>query len=254
MNLSGNLRTVLGLVLIVVIIYFIYNYFTSMTVNLSKLEPAKNNQIVIKGSSLPATHGSANYAYSIWFYVNDWGVDLNKIKNLLVRGNGTVHNPSITLAPYENNINIDVTTYPTTKPTPSPPPAIGQSSSSATPQGGTTHPCTIRNFPLQKWVNLIVSLNGRTLDIYMDGKLARTCVLPGVAKVDPTADINVTPGGGFDGFTSNLQYFGYPLNPQEAYNIYKEGPGSTSLFGLFDKYKLKVSYLVDNKEKGSFSI
>ena len=253
MNLAGNLRTVLGLVFIVVIIYFIYNYFTSMTFHLSKLEPG-NKQIVIKGSSLPISPGSANYAYSIWFNVNDWGVDLSKSKHLLVRGNNGVFNPSITLAPYENNINIDVTTYPTSKSPPFAPPAGEKSSLPAPTQGTTTHPCTITNFPLQKWVNLIVSLNGRTLDIYMDGKLARTCVLPGVAKVDANADINVTPGGGFDGFTSNLQYFAHPLNPQESYNIYKEGPGSGGLFGLFQKYKLKVSYLVDNREKGSFSI
>ena len=249
MSLAGNLRTVLGLVLIVIIVYLIYNYITAKEYHLSKLEPA-SKAIVIDGSKLPVSQGAANYAYSIWFYVNDWGVDLAQTKPLLVRGKGGVSNPSITLAPYENNINVKITTYPTNAVSA----AASDLTSASASAGSTTHPCTIRNFPLQKWVNLIISLNGRTLDIYIDGKLVRTCVLPGVAKVDPTANVNVTPGGGFDGYTSNLQYFAYPLNPQEAYNIYKDGPGTSGLFGFFDKYKLKVSYLVDNQEKGSISI
>ena len=244
MTLAENLRTLVGLVILVTLLYLIYNYFISNKYHLSKLEPA-SKAIVIEGSKLPVNKGAANYAYSIWFYVNDWGVDLAQTKPLLIRGKKGHHNPSITLAPYENNINIKITTYPTKG---------GSDNMESASHGSTTHPCTVRNFPLQKWVNLIVSLNGRTLDVYIDGKLVRTCILPGVAKVDSNANINITPGGGFNGYTSNLQYFAYPLNPQEAYNIYKEGPGTSGLFGYFDKYKLKVSYLVDNQEKGSISI
>tara|TARA_Y100000389_G_scaffold191713_1_gene218342 strand:- start:11803 stop:12588 length:786 start_codon:yes stop_codon:yes gene_type:complete len=261
MSLAGNLKTVLGLVIVVVVIYLVYGYLSAKDYHLSKLEAA-TKPIVIEGSKLPTNKGAANYAYSIWFYVNDWGVDLSKTKPLLIRGGAGISNPSITLAPYENNINVSITTYPTSGSTP-PAPQTGSaavpttSTAADVPVGGangTPHECTIRNFPLQKWVNLIVSLNGRTLDLYIDGKLVRTCVLPGVAKVDATSNINITPAGGFDGWTSNLQYFAYPLNPQEAYNIYKDGPGSGGIFGFFEKYKLKVSYLVDNKEKGSISI
>ena len=44
------------------------------------------------------------------------------------------------------------------------------------------------------------------------------------------------------------------MNPQQAYNIYKKGYGGGGLGGMMDKYKVKVSYLVDNKEKSSFEI
>ena len=37
-------------------------------------------------------------------------------------------------------------------------------------------------------------------------------------------------------------------------NIYKKGYGGGGLGGMMDKYKVKVSYLVDNKEKSSFEI
>ena len=39
----------------------------------------------------------------------------------------------------------------------------------------------------------------------------------------------ITPGGGFAGYTSKLKFFANPLNPQQAYNIYKEGPASSNL-------------------------
>ena len=64
------------------------------------------------------------------------------------------------------------------------------------------------NVPLQKWVNLIISLYGRTLDVYIDGKLVRTCVLPGVAQVNPDADILVTPMGGFQWMDIKLPVLG----------------------------------------------
>ena len=114
--------------------------------------------------------------------------------------------------------------------------------------------CNVENIPLQKWVNLIISLNNESLDVYLDGKLVRTCVLEGVPKISTNAPVELTPEGGFDGFTSKFQFIPTPLNPQEAYNIYKAGYGGGGLGSSFNKYKVKVSYLVDNKEKSSFEL
>ena len=139
------------------------------------------------------------------------------------------------MAPYENNLNINI--------------------SSTSPGNKTNNnDCTIRNFPLQRWTHLVVSLNNRTLDVYLDGKLVRTCILPGVAKPIGESDIQITPGGGFAGWTSRLKYWAQPLNPQEAFNVYKEGPGGSSWTNIFERYKLRVTYLVDNVEQGSISI
>ena len=45
-----------------------------------------------------------------------------------------------------------------------------------------------------------------TLDVYMNGKLVRTCILPAPAKINPDASVMLTPEGGFKGWTSNTQY------------------------------------------------
>ena len=175
----------------------------------------------------------------MWFYISDWQTRLGEKKDLLVRGTGK-NAQTISLAPYENNIEIEISTYP----------AKGSSETKHTDNPN----CTISNFPLQRWVNLIISLNVRTLDVYLDGKLVRTCILPSVAMVNPDDPVQITTNGGFDGWTSNLEYFAKPLNPQQAYDIYKKGYGGGCILGLFEKYKIKVAYLVDNKEEGSLEI
>tara|TARA_Y100000389_G_C17250150_1_gene407672 strand:+ start:94 stop:480 length:387 start_codon:yes stop_codon:yes gene_type:complete len=116
------------------------------------------------------------------------------------------------------------------------------------------HKCTVRNFPLQKWVNLTVSLYGRTLDVYMDGKLVRTCILPGAAKSGTGGSIVVTPGNGFDGWTSQTKYWPDATNPQQAYSIYKDGYGGSIIGNLFNKYRVRISFLEDNQSKGSFEL
>ena len=40
------------------------------------------------------------------------------------------------------------------------------------------HDCEIFNVPLQKWVNIIISLNTKVIDVYMNGKLVKTCIMP----------------------------------------------------------------------------
>ena len=119
---------------------------------------------------------------------------------------------------------------------------------------GKIHKCTVRNFPLQKWVNLTVSLYGRTLDVYMDGKLVRTCILPGAAKTGTGGSIVVTPGNGFDGWTSQTKYWPDATNPQQAYSIYKDGYGGSIIGNLFNKYRIRISFLEDNQTTGSFEL
>ena len=115
--------------------------------------------------------------------------------------------------------------------------------------------CTVPNVPIQRWNNLIFVCSTRTLDIYLQGKLVKTCVLPGVAKADSGANVTLTPGGGFSGYTSSFKFFDSALNPQQAYNVYKEGYGGSSLLGnLFNKFRLRISFMNNERTVNSFEI
>jgi hypothetical protein len=94
--------------------------------------------------------------------------------------------------------------------------------------------CDLPEVDLQRWVMVTVVMSGRTTDVYMDGKLARSCVGPSYYKVDPTG---VTPKicerGGFDGYVSGMSVANYALNPDEIYRAYLSGPEGvgTDIFG-----------------------
>ena len=238
----GLLKTVLIVLVILVVLYLILNWMFGKSTQLTHMANGNDKQS-IAADTLPSNNNTSNYTYSTWFYVDDWNYRFGQPKVLLGRLDAAGSpSPAIVLGAMENDISISVTCY-------------GQDQSTGVVgDSHVVHKCDIQNFPLQKWVNLIISLYGRTLDVYIDGKLVRTCVLPGVAKVNPSADILVTPDGGFSGWTSNFQYFAHATNPQEAYNIYKEGFGGSVLGNLFNKYRIRVSFLEDNQETGSFEI
>jgi len=238
----GLLKVILWIVVILVAIWLILRLIKGDGTALTTIEDGGKAQ-TIYASDLPNDSQTSNYTYSTWFYVQDWSYRFGEEKTLLSRTDQDgMPSPSIVLGAMENNITISVTCYPTS--------STGTSSSS-----GIIHKCDLANFPLQKWVNLIIGLNGQTMDVYVDGKLSRTCVLPGVAKVNPNANVVVTPGGGFNGWTSNFQYWDMPVNPQEAYNIYKSGfGGSSSLGNLFNKYRVRVQFLEDNTVEAQFEV
>ena len=220
-------------------IIYVVAWFFSKSTQLTRMADGNVQQIIL-ANTLANNKNSNNYTYSTWFYINDWNYRFGEPKIILGRlDKDNNPGPSITLDAMENNLTVAVACYPV-------------SNSSAT--APLVHQCNISNIPLQKWVNLIVSLYGRTLDLYLDGKLVRTCVLPGVAKVNPDTNILVTPAGGFNGWTTNFQYWPTASNPQEAYNIYKGGFGGSTLGNIFNKFRIKVSFLTDNQERSSFEI
>ena len=232
----GLLRNVLITLVIIVVLYYIIVWLFRKSTQLTTLQNANLMQ-TIKADTLSNNNNTSNFAYSTWFYVDDWNYRFGEEKTLLKRGETGF---GIALGAMKNNLSITVDCYPQNQQTG----VLGNKS--------VAHSCDVDNFPLQKWVNLTVSVYGRTLDVYIDGKLVRTCVLPGVAKVDPANDIIVTPNGGFHGYTGNFQYWQNALNPQQAYNIYKDGYGGSFFGNLFNKYRVKISFLEDNQEKGSF--
>ena len=90
------------------------------------------------------------------------------------------------------------------------------------------------------------------MDLYIDGKLVKTCLLPGVACVNNNANIYVTPSGGFAGWTSKLQYFPNSINPQEAWNIYSKGYSSWS--SMFYSYKIQLALVENGTTQGSVTL
>ena len=237
-------------IVIIVLIYLLLRYFFSDPYTLQGLQSGQvlstinANSLATNGSNVP----SSNFAYSIWFYVNDWnyrygekkvifgrmGAMSNSSTDGSVQGlNGLDPCPVVYLDSVENNVSVSLGCYPNANQQPT------------TPNSNTVlHTCSVSNIPIQKWVNLIVNVNGRSMDIYLDGKLVRTCLLPGVAHINNNSNIYVTPGGGFSGWSSKLAYYPTSINPQDCWNIYLQGY-SSSWSSMFNSYQIQLS-LVEN--------
>jgi hypothetical protein len=250
----------LSIVITIVVIVFILmllRYIFTDPYTLQNIQDGKTAS-TIDASSL-ATNGSdvpsSNFAYSVWFYVNDWNYRYGEPKVIFGRmgsksgtNRGSIPGvsgldpcPAVVLGAVENNIAVSIGCYPGADQEP-------------TTVGGTTvvHTCNIANVPIQKWVNLVLSVYGRTMDLYIDGKLVRTCLLPGIASINNNANIYVTPAGGFDGWTSKLQYYPNSLNPQEVWNIYSRGYSDWST--MFNAYQVEVSIIQNGTTKSSVTI
>ena len=143
-----------------------------------------------------------------------------------------------------NNLDLALTVYP----------GVDSVSNTTGESNSTIHHCAVPNVPIQKWVNLLISVYGRTLDVYLDGKLVKTCVLPGGAKITDDSNVYVTPNGGFSGWTAKFQYYPNSIDPQTAWNIYQQGYGASMLSNIFGKYQVKVSLVENGADTSSLTI
>ena len=252
------LSIVFGIAIVVLIIMLV-KYFLSDKNSLSSVQNGQNSATIMASSLATNSSGApdSNFAYSVWFYVNDWNYRYGEPKVVFGRmgalsdaSGGSISGvsgldpcPSVVLGAIENNLIVSLGCYP------------GVNEQPTTPGGKTViHNCMVSNIPIQRWVNLTLSVYGRTMDLYIDGKLVRTCLLPGIANINNNADIYVTPKGGFNGWTSNLQYYPNSLNPQEAWNIYAKGYGGGLLSNLFGSYQVEVSLIQNGTTQSSVTI
>ena len=262
---------------VVVILFVLYSYF--FTDNTSQ------NLITLKDGTMSETLGedkienSANFSYSLWIFLKDYNYNYGKKKYIFFRPTAghtaatpTTTDPTIPLEDdfhynlhldeYDSSLNFTIRTVEGD---------TSQSEGTATNVSKSTT-CTLKNIPLQKWTHVLISVRNKTLDIYLDGKLEKTCVsdlpymLPESAqplylcpsentikKSESTESGEKYPG--FRGFMGTFMHYTRAIQPREAYAIYKEGYGGGGfLSDLLNKYKLKIAFMENSKELNSILI
>jgi hypothetical protein len=111
------------------------------------------------------------------------------------------------------------------------------SSTAGTPSSYTKDDrCDILNgVEFQRWVLITVVSNGRTLDVYLDGKLSRSCVYNGNNSIGVSSGNAVVTIGNrsnlaapMSGYFSTSDYYNYALTPDLIWGIYQGGPSTSS--------------------------
>jgi len=242
-------------VIIVFLVYILYKYFTNTSVSLQS-QAALTNQvpgITVKNPQ------STRYAYGIWVYVNSWN---SNIYHVIFNRNNNI------------SLYLDVSS----------PTLICEMTMSTNGKdpSGTRRMIITDNFPLQKWVNIIVSVDNQFVDTYLDGKLVestrmyRTIDNNGITSIElplVPPDVNTQMFVGNSDTNSSLygingntfkpwdayvtqfkQWSDGPIDPQTAWDYYMQGNGSSSLVKYLGNYGANLQILKNNVENSKIAL
>ena len=232
----------------VIALYYLYQFLFKQTADASvvlfqELRNVNQVQALTKtADQFPPLMEGGEYSVSFWMYVQNWGARSGYNKHIL--SIGSVANGFYTLVAYlganTNTLHVRVQSA-------DPNTVTGDSATltnanvgglfnnpviASGPLANMQGSCDIQNIELQKWTLVNIVLNGKTTDVYIDGKLARSCVQPSFFRV-PSGGYQLTAynANGFGGYMANLQVGNVALNPDEANRMYQAGPiGITSFF------------------------
>jgi hypothetical protein len=256
---SGFISKIVFFVLALLALYYLYQFLFSPsgmvgTNVLNKVVAANPDKpIIISASQLPAIYAGGEVTINGWIYINDYSVNRGLNKPIFTLGGSTFLTLAVFLGAYKSSLGVRVHTREAAAPTISPIAMgpKGQTSDDLTlrslgsmfgnlqQEGGLlseSRPCDIDSIDLQKWVQLTICLNNKTVDVFVDGKLARSCVLPTFYKVDTSGfALNICDFKGFGGFVSNVSVYNYALNPEQVWRMYMSGPGPQ--IGILDYIK-----------------
>ena len=216
-------------------LYYLYNFLfggpTPAAIIIGKQQSAKldpSAPIVKPSAALPPLYSGGEFSISTWIYVNDWSYRNGYNKAVLSIGGPTIDTLRVYLGGQKPTLKVRVNTSQGTTGTPL---------TNANSKGGlfttlqtdsgmldSTANCDVPNVEFQRWVCIVVAINGKTCDVYMDGKLVRSCVLENYFNVDSAYALTVGEAGGFGGNINTTQMYGYALSPDLVYNNYMAGP------------------------------
>lgn len=267
-------------VIVAIIIYRLVAHKRKVDKALLKLPKlVKNVQNPIDASDAPLSTVGTEYTYNIWVKISDPGHKVNTPKCILYRANHSPGdktsepaNPSVWLYPSDNKLMVRVSTLsgksnPSSKANPLqkdiyPDFAEARASANNPHTYTVVNPlnsqnkkfmtpivaCDVGNLPMQRWVQITVVQWNQTLDVYINGKLVRSCVLPGVPLHDPKALKNIYVGGGsnhpeldFNGYVSRLRYFDHAITAKQVMDLYRKGPVAVSWWWHTLKNRVEVS-------------
>lgn len=172
---------------------------------------------VIAAGDAPAT-GGADWGMQYWMYISDWnykfGADKDVAKRIAPTTPGIV-GPRIFLSPSDNTLNVELSIFPADA-------TAGAASPDSSSSTGDIFTCSVENVPLQSWFAVSVTVFQRNMDIYINGRLVKSCVIPGVPK-PVVGDIILGDNGGFSGSICNLNWYNTMLSPEDCKSFHAKG-------------------------------
>ena len=233
-EVSGSIKMVLIVFLFFLGIYFLFNLSLFKSYYEIKDTPIDASSSFV----FPADKFSTvdqNYTLSTWIYVDDWNSNFGLFKNIIDFKRNGAESTKIMLDQYENNLIIQYNVY------------LNQANIQTSIQT-----IKIPNINIQKWVCITVCFNTNNTDTYINGKLMDTDVhkfpiFNPVNNKNNTGALTLASSPGFSGKIGLTRYYGRIVSPQDAWNIYKQGPTTNLLGSMLNRYNASFKFYQDNK-------
>lgn len=255
---KGWMGTVALFIALLAVLYAVYQYLypADDPTYSSFLKGEHDGRKAFVGKKkVPAIYTGGDFTLSFWIYIDDFNYRSSSYKHLFSiqpqSASGLSTAPIVgVLTPLQNNLMVRANTVASGSSGPAPAPGVvSPTSGSAGPditvlqnlaqllQGQTSAamfqstveaPCDVKEIPLQRWVCVTIVSSGRVLDVYLDGKLSRSCVLDSVVNVPrQPLELRMCDAGGIGGRISSVQMWSAQLTPDVIYGIYMMGPTQT---------------------------
>jgi hypothetical protein len=146
-------------------------------------DPSVSGAITIN-RSVNATDG-IEFTWSVWIFIDDLTYNSSKYKCVFYKGNDNIQDtglnfpnnaPGVYITPDTNDLVVIMNTF-----------------------SVINEQILIPDMPLNKWINIIIRCENTTLDIYVNGFVAKSHILHGVPKQN-YGDVYVAMNGGFSGY------------------------------------------------------
>lgn len=244
-------------------LFYLYQYLfsggaASATSLLGAKQSANPSQpLLVSSSNMPALYEGGEFSVSMWVYINNWTTRHGFNKHILSIGGKTLDTLRIYLGPFTPSLQVRINSpngtasvtanaaagsIPSSAHLLTAGPAALTTTANATGAGNMkatvfetlqtgasliegSSLCDLPSIDMQRWVNLVVCVNNKTVDVYLDGKLARSCVLPSHYRVDAGGyAATLLDYGGFGGYVSTVNIYNQALGPDTIYHAYMAGP------------------------------
>jgi len=243
-SLIGKLVPIVIIIGGIISLYFFYQYLfgpvtqhcksllsTTQNANLDQSKP-----LTFNSTDLPAIYEGGEFTVSTWIYISNWSYRAGFNKHIFSLGGPNFDTIRIYLGGQKPSLQVrlqtrDASTVYTSTDKPSE--SLDKLTLNSVFGILQTHSglldasplCDLPEIDLQRWVHISVAVNSRTVDVYLDGKLARSCVLPSFYRVDAGSySATLLAYGGFGGKISTTSVCDSALNPEQVYKNYMAGP------------------------------
>ena len=172
-------------------------------------DPGISNSVTIERSN--NAKGGIEFTWSVWLNIN--GVKSGQYQNIFVKGNNNVNSdglnapnngPGLYVVPGNNALLFIMNTFEV-----------------------INEEILIPDIPMNKWINVVMTCQNKTINIYVNGVISKSHTLIGVPKQN-YGDVYIALNGGFSGYLSILWYWNKTLTIGDIQGLYQKGPNTRS--------------------------